>query len=89
MIRHYSSLYRDDQGIVEAVLYTADTTTDSTVDQLRKLLVETYKADVELSKEIDPEIIGGFVLKIEDQQLDASIATQLKRVQRELDNTLM
>lgn len=89
MIRHYSYLYRKDKGIVEALLQTADTPTEKTVEQLRKLLKETYKADVEMRQETNPEIIGGFILRIEDQQLDASIAAQLQRVQRELNNTLM
>jgi len=84
-----SHLYREEQGIVEAVLQTADSATEITVDQLKELLKETYKADVEISQETNPDLIGGFVLRIEDQQLDASIAAQLKRVQRELNNTLI
>ena len=32
---------------------------------------------------VDPELIGGFVLRVEDKRLDASIATQLRTIRKE------
>ena len=32
----------------------------------------------------DPEIIGGFVLEIDDMRLDASVKGQLQRIRKEL-----
>jgi F-type H+-transporting ATPase subunit delta len=39
---------------------------------------------IELEEKVNPSIIGGFILRIEDQQIDASIQSQLRKIQREL-----
>ena len=38
---------------------------------------------MELQTDVDPSIEGGFVFDINDFRLDASIATQLKRVKQQ------
>ena len=42
--------------------------------------------EVELVEKTDPNIIGGFVLKIGDKQLDKSVARQLSNLKKELTN---
>ena len=42
--------------------------------------------DFEVTEEVDPSLIGGFVVKMEDKQFDASISTQLNRMKQELAN---
>ena len=37
-----------------------------------------------LQNEINPEIIGGFILQLGDRQYDASVAQQLQRIKQEL-----
>jgi len=85
MIRKYFHLYRKDQGIISARLTTV---TESKIENLKKikdLLKQKYKAEVELEEQQDQDLIGGFVLRIDDEQLDLSIASQLKKIKRELD----
>jgi F-type H+-transporting ATPase subunit delta len=89
MVRNFNRLYREELGIVEAHFTTANKAQESTLDQVKELIRKSFKSEVELTEEVKPEIIGGFVLRIEDQQLDASISAQLKKVQRELSNTLL
>jgi len=48
------------------------------------LLSSIYKTGIELQVNSNPSIIGGFVLKVEDQQYDASVATGLKRMKTAL-----
>jgi F-type H+-transporting ATPase subunit delta len=51
-------------------------------------LVETeLETKIEISSNINPEIIGGMVLRLDDKQYDASVATQLKKVKQELLET--
>jgi F-type H+-transporting ATPase subunit delta len=38
---------------------------------------------MELQTEVDPSIEGGFIFDINDFRLDASIATQLKKVKQQ------
>lgn len=58
---------------------------------VEKALINKLKeiADLEnttVEKEIDPELIGGFILKYEDKLLDASISNKLRALGLELDN---
>jgi F-type H+-transporting ATPase subunit delta len=42
---------------------------------------------VELETKIDPELIGGFVLKVGDKQIDTSIARSLNQLKKEFAQT--
>lgn len=44
-------------------------------------------AKIELSTQVNPDIIGGMILRLDDKQYDASIATQLKKVKQTLLET--
>jgi F-type H+-transporting ATPase subunit delta len=39
---------------------------------------------VELNEIVDEDIIGGFMLRIEDKYLDASIKSKLNKIKKEL-----
>ena len=40
-----------------------------------------------MSEKVNEKLLGGFILRIDDQQYDASIATQLKKVKETLIKT--
>ena len=42
------------------------------------------KGEIELTEKIDEEILGGFVVKIGNTQVDASVANQLKNLKQRL-----
>ncbi len=49
------------------------------------ILSQKYsKTKVELKEIIDPEIIGGFILRIDDNYIDASIRNKLRKIKKEL-----
>ena len=82
--RNFRDLYRTEKGIRSAELLTAVEVDDSIIKSIRELIKEAFDSDVELSASVDSELIGGFVLKIEDQQYDSSVATNLKRMKKQL-----
>jgi F-type H+-transporting ATPase subunit delta len=41
-----------------------------------------------LATEIDPEIIGGFILRVGDLQYNASIANQFQKIKREFRKSI-
>ena len=52
---------------------------------LSKILTFSNKK-VNIENIVDPAIIGGFILRIGDQQYNASIANRLQVLKRELSN---
>ena len=52
------------------------------------LLKDQGYANVLLKVEVNAELIGGFVLKLDDLLYDASVAGKIKRVKKEFSNSL-
>ncbi|MBI9056704.1 MAG: ATP synthase F1 subunit delta [Labilibaculum sp.] len=82
--RNFLALCRKDQGILSATLTSATTIEEGSKENLSTLLSKSFNSKIELEEVVDEEIIGGFVLRVEDQQLDASVSTQLNKIKREL-----
>ncbi|MDD4193269.1 MAG: ATP synthase F1 subunit delta [Mangrovibacterium sp.] len=78
--RNFTARYREDKGIQTAVLTGAVALSRTTVEQIRSFLETELKSDIEMSVKVDPDLIGGFVLRVGDKQLDASILNQLKKM---------
>ncbi|WP_215224320.1 ATP synthase F1 subunit delta [Echinicola shivajiensis] len=79
--------YNDHMDIQVADL----TTTFKIDDSMRKKFEEAVKdisgrSKVELVERIDKDIIGGFVLKVNDRQLDETMASKLKALRLEFSN---
>ena len=53
------------------------------LERIRNSASHLLHAEMELQTDVDPSIEGGFVFDINDFRLDASIATQLKRVKQQ------
>lgn len=70
-------------GVQQAHLYTPFELEPEEKQQFKKLVDHRTKKNVELLVELKPELIGGFVLRIEDQQFDSSISSQITKMKRE------
>lgn len=85
----YIDLYNESKGVKAAKVITAVALTPElekkVLDKVKDL---TGSTSVTLSKEIDPEIIGGFILRVGDLQYNASIANQLGNIKREFSKSL-
>jgi F-type H+-transporting ATPase subunit delta len=46
-----------------------------------------FKTELELTTETNPEIKGGFILRVGDQQIDASVSSKLKQIKRQFMDT--
>jgi len=81
--RIFLESYRKDAGFKKAKLTSAVKIDPSTVDQFRSFIRNHFKSEVDLTCAIDSRLLGGFVLQVEDQQIDASVAAKLKKLKRE------
>ncbi len=82
--RNFRDLYHKARGIRPATLVTAHPLEEEEVTRLRELIRKTFTGEVELTKKINEEIIGGFVLTIGDMQYDASVAMNLRKIRNQL-----
>ena len=57
---------------------------DETVEQISSRIAEQTDRKIELSTEVNPEILGGIVLRVGNSILDASIRNRLEQVRRQL-----
>lgn len=85
--RNFLELTRKDQHIKSVVITTATEVNSETIKKIVTLLETGLHAKIELSSHINPDIIGGMVLRLDDNQYDASIATQLKKIKQKLLET--
>ncbi len=84
--RQFLDLYSKYKGIKPALITTAVPLDDSIRQNLYQLLSSVYKTEIDLITHQDASILGGFILKIGDQQYDASVANGLRRMKTALLN---
>lgn len=82
--RNYIHETLKNKGITEAVLITAVPTDANIKKQVSDLIAEVFSTKVELKEVVDPEIIGGFILRVEDNFIDASIKYKLRKIKKQL-----
>ena len=80
----YMDLYRTKQGIVSAEITTAVELTETERQKAREMVGKWSGKSVELNETIDPSIIGGFLIRMGDQQYDDSISGRLQDMRRNL-----
>jgi len=79
-------LYKEHNNIVEVSLTSAAPLEKGVKDKLLQKISSHFKGEIELKEKIDPALVGGFIIRANDQQLDASIASQLKNLKNILLN---
>jgi len=72
------------KGITRSVLTTAVKVDPKIKKQIIDLLSGLFSTSVELEENLDPEIIGGFILRVDDNYIDASIKNKLRKIKKEL-----
>ena len=71
-------------GRVKGVLTTAIELSDSEKNQLTEQIGRTLRKNVTLQYQVDPSIIGGMFLNIEDTIMDASVKGSLRQLTKKL-----
>ena len=79
----FLTLYKRVHRIGSGRLTTATPISPEMTERIRQAASAITHSTIELATEVNPAIEGGFVFDINDYRLDASVATQLKRVQQQ------
>ena len=86
IVKSFIDQYRSIKEISGVKLITAVKLSDSIIKSIKeKCLSSTITAkSVEISTEVKPDIIGGFILEIGDKKYDASVANKLNALRKTL-----
>lgn len=81
----YISIYRKECRIATVTVTSASPLGDNATDRLREIIrSHSPQATIEYSEEVDPSLIGGFTIAIDNQRLDASVKNELKQLRLKL-----
>jgi F-type H+-transporting ATPase subunit delta len=80
VIRAFRRLAADHRGETTAEVVTARPLNDDQLAALKQQLRARAGRDVNVDAQVDPTILGGIVVKLGSQQIDASIRTKLNRL---------
>jgi F-type H+-transporting ATPase subunit delta len=84
----FSEIYKEHQNIVEVSFSTAYQTDEEVKNSVLKLLTKITDKNIDLTEVIDDDLIGGYLINMEDYQYDASVKSQLKRLRKEFSKNL-
>lgn len=72
------------RGIVPVTIISAKKLESATRDKIVAKIQKTVEGKPELTEKIDEKLIGGFIVRMGDKQIDASVSSQLLRLKQEL-----
>ncbi len=81
----YCDIYRRRNNIRRVEVVTAANLDHAAMQRIKDLIVKELKgASMEFSTRVDTSLIGGFVINIDNERLDASLSNQLKELRLSL-----
>lgn len=80
MANSYITLYRQQKNVIRGRLITATAVTPATEQKMRQMVESRTNGTVEFATEVNPDIIGGFILEYDTYRLDASVKAKLNSI---------
>ena len=80
----YDQLWEEENKLLPVEITSAVELPEETVKALGDQISEQTGRTVELSSNVNPEILGGIVVQVGNSVLDASIRTRLERLRRQV-----
>ena len=81
----YDEYFDEQNDILRASLYYVTAPTQAQQDQIKSNLSEKYgKKNVVLDLKQQPDLIGGFIIRVKDQEIDWSMRGRLNKLQQKM-----
>jgi F-type H+-transporting ATPase subunit delta len=80
----YDVLWEDERDLLPVEVTSATPLDKATVGSIGDRIGEQTKRTVELSSKVDPDILGGIVLRVGNVILDASIRNRLEQLRKQV-----
>lgn len=84
--KNYITLYEKHKGIKKAVITTSFDLSRTHAESIKKSIEKKFKAIIELETKVDKSLLGGFIIQIDDKQLDLSVARQIQELKNNFYN---
>jgi F-type H+-transporting ATPase subunit delta len=84
MANSYITFYREQKNIIRGKLTTAAAVSEATEQKMKQMVESRTQGTVEFNTEVDPSIIGRFILEYDTYRMDASVKTRLNNILSEL-----
>ena len=81
IVSAFAALVADRRGIVTAHVASAHPLNDVQRQQLRARLIEAGYGNVNIDERVDPDLLGGLVVRIGARLYDTSLKSRLQRLQ--------
>jgi len=81
--KEFVKFYNEHHNIQAVTLTSAQPLSEELVESIRSLLAEKTQKTIQIVQVVQPEIIGGFRIKMDDYYLDASILAKINRLRTE------
>jgi len=82
--RDFDELYAEERKLLPVTITSAIELDKSLVKDIRKKIEEQTDRKVELTTKVDPDVLGGLVLRVGNKVLDGSIRTRLERLRKQV-----
>ena len=80
----YQELWEDERHLLPVEVTSAIELDNATVTEIGNRIGEQTRRTVELSSKVDPDILGGIVLRVGNVILDASIRARLEQLRKQV-----
>ena len=77
--------YNIKKGVQKATVYTAVKIDAKLKASFEGLVAKSMNKKVELTEEIKEDLLGGFVLRVDDQQIDSSVKSKLQGIRKSIN----
>lgn len=84
ILKAYEQIYYRHENIKIADITSAIELTQEQVEQLKQTLEKKYQAQIDMRIKINPDLLQGLVIKIEDEILDNSLKSKFDQLQKHL-----
>lgn len=88
VISRFNEMYLKVKGVTRAKLTTSVALSDDMRVKFENIVAEMTGNKVELEEIVDERIIGGFVLRVNDQMIDTSVTSQLHKLKQQYQDNL-
>jgi F-type H+-transporting ATPase subunit delta len=80
----FEAQWKAARGIVPVTIISATALDSATKESITKKIQAVVTGSLEINEIVDESLIGGFIVRMEDKQMDASVASQFNNLKQRL-----